>query len=73
MRESIEPRNIEAVDDQVAAILRAKSPAERIQMVAEANDTARLLAAAGIRFRHPDWSVDQVAQEVARRMLGASG
>jgi hypothetical protein len=72
MREIIEPRNIESVDDEVAAILRAKSPAERIQMAAEANDTARLLAAAGIRYRHPDWSVDQVAKEVARRMLGAS-
>jgi hypothetical protein len=70
MRHSIDPRNIEVVDDNVAAILRTKSPGERIRMAGEANDTARLVAAAGIRHFHPDWSEDQVRREVARRMLG---
>jgi hypothetical protein len=70
MRHSIDPRNIETVGDEVAAILRTKSPTDRIQMAAEANDTARLLAAAGIRHFHPHWSEERIRREVARRMLG---
>jgi hypothetical protein len=56
----------------LAAVLRQKTPAERIQMAAEANDTARILAAAGIRFQHPDWLEERVQREVARRMLNAA-
>lgn len=64
--------NVDVVDDDLAVILRQKSPAERIQMAADANDTVRLLAAAGIRFVHPKWSDERVQQEVARRMLHAT-
>ena len=35
-------------------------------MVAAANDTARMLAAGGIRYRHPEWSEGRIQQEVAR-------
>jgi hypothetical protein len=69
---SIEHPSIDVVDDDIAEILRRKSPAERIQMAAEANDTARMLMAAGIRFTHPDWSEECVRREVARRMLDAA-
>ena len=62
----------EVVDEQLAAILRTKTAAERIAMAADANDTVRLMTAAGIRYCHPDWSEAQVQQEVARRMLGAA-
>jgi Rv0078B-related antitoxin len=70
MSQSIDPRNIEVVDDDLAAALRQKTPAERIAMTADANETARKLAAAGIRHDHPDWSQRDVEREVARRMLG---
>jgi hypothetical protein len=70
MSQSIDPRNIEVVDDDLAAVLRQKTPAERIAMAADANETARKLAAAGIRHDHPDWSQRDVEREVARRMLG---
>jgi hypothetical protein len=72
MSRSIDPRNIEVVDDEYAEVLRAKTPGERISMIADANETARLLAAAGIRYCHPEWIDDQVRREVARRMLGAA-
>lgn len=65
-------RNIEVIDEQLAAVLREKTPAERIAMIGDANQTARMLAAAGIRYRHPDWPQDRVDAEVARRMLGAA-
>jgi hypothetical protein len=62
----------EVVADQVAAVLRQKSPAERIQMAAEAHDTARTLVAAGIRHVRPDWPDVRIKAEVARRMLDAT-
>jgi hypothetical protein len=70
MLPSVDPRNIEVIDDALAAVLRNKTPAERIAMAADANETARKLAAAGIRHDHPDWSQLDVEREVARRMLG---
>ena len=61
--------HFDMVDDQMAEVFRAKTPAERLAMVGAANRTARLLAAAGIRYSHPDWSDQEVDAEVARRML----
>ena len=60
---------IEAIDREYAAILAAKTPAERVGMVGEANRMARILAECGVRYLHPDWSDDEVRAEVARRML----
>jgi len=66
------PRNIEIVDPQIAEVLRRKTPAEKVEMVVAANRTARLLAAAGIRFQHPDWNDAQVQAEIIRRVTGGS-
>jgi hypothetical protein len=41
-------------------------------MINAANQTARLLAAAGIRFTHPQWDEAQVQAEVIRRVCGGS-
>ncbi len=65
--------HIESVDDRVVEIVRRKTPAERIAMILDANDTARSLAAAGIRHCHPDWNERRLQAEVARRMLGDAG
>ena len=59
----------EVVDDKVAEILRKKTPAEKVQMVCDANRTARILIASSLRSRHPDWDEAEVQAEVARRML----
>ena len=72
MRRQLQLHRSEVVDDEIADILRQKSPAERIQMNCEANDAARRMMAAGIRYANPNWSEDKIQQEVARRMLGAS-
>jgi len=63
---------VDVVDDDVAEVLRQKTPGERIQMTAEANDVARVMTAGGIRYRHPEWTEERVQDEVARRMLDAS-
>ncbi len=72
MSQQIESTVIEIPDERISRILRTKTIAERVAMIADANDTARLIAAAGIRHLHPNWSEDQVQREVARRMLGAA-
>jgi hypothetical protein len=60
---------IEQLDPKVAEILRRTTVADRIAMTGDANDMARLLLAAGIRYRRPDWSEEQIQAEVGRRML----
>jgi hypothetical protein len=70
MSRKIDPRNIEVIDDDLAAILRQKTPAERVAMITAANRTARLIAAAGVRFQYPDWDENQVHAEVLRRVCG---
>lgn len=72
MTRKIDPRNIEVIDDDLAEILRQKTPAERVAMIAAANRTARLLAAAGVRYQHPDWDETQVHAEVLRRVCGGT-
>lgn len=60
---------IEVIDRDYAAILAAKSPAERVGMVAEAHRMARMLAESGARHLHPDWTESQIQSEVVRRMM----
>ncbi len=69
---TIRPVRIEAIDNDLVNALRDKSPAERIQMIGAANRMARVLAAAGIRYQHPDWTEKQIHVEVIRRVCGGS-
>ncbi len=59
---------IDALDDAIAAILRRKTPAERVAMIGDAHRTMRLVVAAEVRSRHPEWNEPAVLAEVARRM-----
>jgi hypothetical protein len=61
--------SLELLDPRVAAILAAKSPAERLQMAFDANRFVRERLRAHLRHEHADWSEAQVVAEVARRML----
>ena len=67
IRWRLDAGQIEVVDEAVAAILRQKTPAERIAMAADAHRTARAMLAAQIRAQNADWSEDQIQREVARR------
>ncbi len=72
MPNNVEPQKIEVIDEQLAAVLRKTTPADRVEMISAANRTARILAAAGIRFQHPDWSEADVQAEVIRRVCGGA-
>jgi len=53
----------------VAAILRTKTPAEKFVMICDASETALQLAKAGMRYRNPGMSDEEVRQAVSARML----
>jgi hypothetical protein len=65
----LDPGQIEVLDDDYAAMLRSKTPAQRVAMIGASHRTARLMLAASVRRRHPDWDDDTVNREVARRLL----
>ena len=69
MKTPIDPRKIELLDDAMVAVLRTKTPAERLAMAFDCNRTARLVIAGHLRTQHPDWIEAQIQAEVARRML----
>ena len=64
--------NFEVLDDRMVKVLRDKTPAERVRIAAAANRTARLIAAAGIHYQHPDWQSSDIQAEVVRRVTGGT-
>lgn len=64
---------IEVVTPALAAVLRTKTPAERIAMVSAANKTARLRLEGHLRSRHPTWPDARITREVAERMAHGAG
>ena len=70
MRWRLDQGQIEVIEDGLADVLRRKTPAQRVAMISEANETMRMLIAGGLRTRHPDWSEAKIRAEVARRMAG---
>ncbi|MCI0363332.1 MAG: hypothetical protein L0Y44_04085 [Phycisphaerales bacterium] len=64
----LDPRRIEVMDDQVAAIMRHKTPQEKLAMLDDLWQLAESLTEAGVRELHPDWSDQQVRRERIRRM-----
>jgi hypothetical protein len=64
----LDPGQIEVVDEAVAAILRQKTPSQRIALAGSAHRTARAILTARIRSQHSDWSDEQVRDAVARRL-----
>ena len=69
----LDPRQIEVLDDNFAEVLRHKTSSERVAMVLEANRFVRSRLEGQLRTDHPDWTDQQVAAEIARRMLGGTG
>ncbi len=73
MKWRLDPGQIEVVGEDMAAIYRAKSPAERVAIACQAHRTARLLLAARIQSLHPNWTEAEVNREVSRRLIRGAG
>lgn len=53
-------------------ILRKKSPAEKLRMVSDLNDTSRTLMMSGIALRHPELNEQQRRRKLMDQLLGES-
>ena len=73
MRWRLDAGQIEVVDADLAAVLRQKAPWERAEMIFAANRFVRQRMEAQLRTEHPDYSTQQIASEIARRMCDGAG
>jgi hypothetical protein len=64
---------IDTVDDQTVEILRQRGAAGRLDMAFDMWCSAREIITAILESQHPDWSEDEVAAEVARRLSHGAG
>jgi hypothetical protein len=62
------PICIEVVDDAMVAVLKSRTPVERLEMAAGMWRSARDLIQATVQQGHPDWDAEHVQREVARRL-----
>ncbi len=60
---------VEVIDRTYAAILAAKTPAERVAMIADCYRSARVIMAAGERMRGSKMTEEAIAEAVSRRIL----
>lgn len=58
------------VDAQQIKLLRQVSPARKLELLSQMNDTVRALALAGLRSRHPNDSPDMIKRRLADLVLG---
>jgi hypothetical protein len=64
---------IEVIDRRYAAILAAKTPAQRAWMIGDCHRSARIVLAAGERTRHPAWTEQQISRAVSKRIVDGAG
>jgi len=62
------PPVIEAIDDEMAEILRRKSPAEKLAIASGMFAFARRLIFSMLQRDHPDWDQKRILAETARRL-----
>jgi len=65
---TIDPRRIEVMDEQTAAIMRSKTPAEKIAMASDMWQSAWEMLYFSLREKHSEWDEQTLRREVARRM-----
>ena len=59
---------IEVLDRDLVQVLSSKTGAERLAIAAGMFRSARRMLSSHLRSEHPDWSTQQVQDEVARRL-----
>jgi Rv0078B-related antitoxin len=62
------PSHWEMVDDAMAAILRQKTPAQRLAMVFDMADFVWTMIQSNLSATHPDWTLERIQHETARRV-----
>lgn len=65
---NIDERNIEVIDDDMAKVLREKTPQQRLAIAFGMWTSARMQITNYLRAEHPDWSESVIQKEVAKRL-----
>jgi hypothetical protein len=65
---STNPFVMEVMDNAMVDVLRQKTEVERLRIAGRMWKSARVILRGAIRTEHPDWNVDQVNREIARRI-----
>ena len=73
MRWRLDAGQIEVVDEAVAAVLRRKTPAEKIKMIADCDRTMRRLLGNHLHSEFPNWDEGRIQREIVRRMSHGTG
>lgn len=60
--------HFEMIDDQMAAVIRKKTGAERLRIASGMFASARRMLINHLRAEHPEWQEDQISREAARRL-----
>jgi hypothetical protein len=68
----LDPGQIEVVDDVMAAVLRQKTGAERLQIANTLYLSTRQMLTSLLRQDHADWDERRLQLEVARRISHGS-
>lgn len=64
----LDPRRIEVIDDQTAAMYRLQSGAESVRAGLAMFEFAVAVVRSSVREQHPDWTAAQIESETARRL-----
>ncbi len=64
---------IEVVDDEMARVLRAMTPGDRLRVAWGLFESARRMLLASLGSAHPDWEPSRLHAEVAKRLSHAAG
>ena len=59
---------IEVVEDRMAEVFRAKTPAQRLAIGFGLRRSAERLLRAHLTSAHPDWDAQRIVREMARRL-----
>lgn len=59
------------MDEETLKIIRAMTPAQKLQAAQRLYESAKQLKAAALRSQHPDWTEDQIHQAVRDAFLYA--
>jgi hypothetical protein len=72
MSDTLLPKHLEVVDDQIADILRNKGGKHSVQMIASGWDLMRTMIRAQIRRSNPQWDTPQIEKAINDRMSHGS-
>jgi hypothetical protein len=61
-------RAFEVMDNAMADVLRQKTEVERLRIAERMWRSARVILRGAIQTEHPEWDVDRVNREIARRI-----